>query len=262
MMAPIVGAHKKEVAIMETLTANLHLMMSSFYRPTKERYKIILEDKAFPSDHVGLPSHETLSRARTTLRPVIFFQKKGYVRKLTFLPLQFAVESQLRHYGLDPRQAIVLIDPIPPKKTLTNNQIYKAINDHAEQTALVLLPGIQYYSGQLLDIKAITAHAHSKSIMIGWDLAHAVGNVDLKLNQWQVDFAVWCTYKYLNSGPGSIAGLFVHEKHGKVDRQAVQEGQNGYRPRLSGWWGSDKDRRFEMENSAQTRCPSVEEVHN
>ena len=162
---------------------------------------------------------------------------------------QFAVESQIRRYGLDPKQAMVLIDPIPPDKTPSTSRINKVISENAHQTALVLLPGIQYYSGQLLDIKAITSHAHSKSIPIGWDLAHAAGNVELQLHKWNVDFAVWCTYKYLNSGPGSIAGLFVHETHGRVDRQALQEGRSGYRPRLSGWWGSDKNSRFEMNNS-------------
>ena len=148
---------------------------------------------------------------------------------------------------------MVLIEPAANEKTLTVHHINRVISENAKQTALILLPGIQYYTGQLLEIKLITRHAHSKGIVIGWDLAHAVGNVELQLHQWDVDFAVWCTYKYLNSGPGSIAGLFVHEKHGQVDLQALRQGQTGYMHRLSGWWGSEKQSRFEMDNGMQDR---------
>lgn len=211
-MAPIVGAAESEVALMETLTANIHLMLASFYRPTKDRFRIIIEGKAFPSDH-------------------------------------YAVESQIRHHGHDPEKAMVLIEPEDPKSsTLKTSHVLNTIDKHAATTALILLPGVQYYTGQYLDIPTITAFAHSRNIVIGWDLAHAVGNVDIHLHDWDVDFAVWCNYKYLNSGPGSIAGLFVHQKHGHVDLEAVCAGENGYRPRLSGWWGGDKSTRFQMGN--------------
>ncbi|KAI4144400.1 MAG: hypothetical protein L6R39_004208 [Caloplaca ligustica] len=209
-IAPIVGASGSEVAVMETLSANLHLMMASFYRPTKARYKIILEGKAFPSDH-------------------------------------YAVESQIRHHDLEPADAMVLIEPTDgTQATISTSQILSTIDEHASTTALVLLPGVQYYTGQYLDIAATTAHAHSHGITIGWDLAHAVGNVELQLHDWEVDFAVWCSYKYLNSGPGAIAGLFVHERHGQLDKAGMDSGKVGYRPRFSGWWGGDKATRFQM----------------
>lgn len=213
LMAPVVGAQQSEVAVMGTLTANLHLLMCSFYRPTKKgegRYKILLEGKAFPSDH-------------------------------------YTIESQIQFHGLDPKDAMVMLEPenaaVP---ILTTEQILKTIDDHADELALVLLPGIQFYTGQYFDFKRITEHAHSHGVTIGWDCAHAVGNVDLKLHEWDVDFAVWCSYKYLNSGPGAIGGLFVHEKHGQVDMKKSSE---KYRPRLTGWWGDDKSSRFQMINS-------------
>lgn len=143
---------------------------------------------------------------------------------------------------------MVLIEPTTPATVLTTSQIKSMIDEHNETTALVLLPGIQYYTGQYLDIKTITAYAHSKDLIIGWDLAHAAGNVELRLHEWDVDFAAWCTYKYLNAGPGAVAGLYVHEKHGKVDSQALQEDREGYRPRLTGWWGGEKSIRFDMAN--------------
>ncbi|KAL8947119.1 MAG: hypothetical protein Q9222_006564 [Ikaeria aurantiellina] len=211
-MAPIVGAKASEVAIMETLSANLHLMMASFYQPTQERYKIILEGKAFPSDY-------------------------------------YAVESQIRHHNFDPGQAMILIEPSDPDQSIvTTAHIMSVIDKHASSTALILLPGVQYYTGQFFDIPTITAHAHAHGIIIGWDLAHAVGNVDLQLHDWDVNFAVWCSYKYLNCGPGAIGGLFVHEKHGQVDRAAMSNGSAGFRARLSGWWGGDKATRFQMGN--------------
>jgi len=138
---------------------------------------------------------------------------------------------------------MVTIDPIGSRATIPTEQILATIDEHAESTALILLPGIQYYTGQLLDIKTVTAHAHSKGILIGWDLAHAVGNVPLKLHDWDADFAVWCHYKYVNAGPGAIGGLFVHDRHGLVDKS---KGPEGFRPRLAGWWGGDKSLRFEM----------------
>lgn len=200
-MANIVGAKESEVAVMQTLTANLHLMLASFYRPTKDRYKIILEGKAFPSDH-------------------------------------YAIESQIRHHNLEPSDAMVLIDPPNPTKSplLPTSHILATIDAHASTTAVLLLPAIQFYTGQLFDIRRITAHAQSKGILVGWDLAHAVGNVPVQLHDWNVDFAVWCSYKYLNCGPGSIGGCFVRDAH--FDR-----------PRLAGWWGSKKSSRFAMTNS-------------
>ncbi|KAE8380715.1 pyridoxal phosphate-dependent transferase [Aspergillus bertholletiae] len=212
LMAPIVGALETEVAAMGTLTANLHFLMASFYQPTKEKYKIILEGKAFPSDH-------------------------------------YAVESQIRHHNLDPKDAMVLIEPENlDRPILDTKKILRVIDEHASSTALILLSGIQFYTGQYFDIEKITAHAHSKGIIIGWDCAHAAGNVDLKLHDWNVDFAAWCNYKYLNSGPGGMAGLFVHENHGRVDMTKVGSTDEPFRPRLSGWWGDDKKTRFRMEN--------------
>ncbi|KAL2004419.1 hypothetical protein VTN02DRAFT_30 [Thermoascus thermophilus] len=211
LMAPVVGAAPSEVAVMGTLTANLHFLMASFYRPTKERFKIIIEGKAFPSD-------------------------------------QYAVESQIRHYNLDPKDALVLIEPIDPETPiLQTEQILRVIDDNASSTAVVLLPAIQYYTGQYFDMKRITAHAHSKGILVGWDCAHAVGNVDMKLHDWGVDFAVWCNYKYINGGPGVMAGLFVHEKHGRIETQKGHGGEP-FRHRLAGWWGGDKETRFLMDS--------------
>ena len=144
---------------------------------------------------------------------------------------------------------MVLIEPPDPSMpTLTTEHIISVIDKHASSTALILLSGIQFYTGQYFDIPTITAHAHSKGLVVGWDCAHAAGNIDLKLHDWDVDFAAWCTYKYLNSGPGAIAGLFVHEKHGAVDMDKSISDGRAYRPRLSGWWGADKSTRFNMDN--------------
>lgn len=159
------------------------------------------------------------------------------------------MESQITHHGFNPEDALILIEPENLEiATLTTAHILSVIDQHASSTALILLPGVQYYTGQYLDIKTITAHAHSYGIIIGWDLAHAVGNVNLHLHDWNADFAAWCNYKYLNSGPGAVAGLFVHSKHGNVDMSAVKRGQEGFRSRLCGWWGGDKAIRFEMGN--------------
>lgn len=229
-MAPLVGALPAEVVVMETLTANLHLMMASFYRPTKDRYKIVLEGKAFPSDHVSISKLLLFRHSLTSF-------------------LQYAVESQIRHHGYDPKKAVVLIKPDDPESaTISTSHILSIIEEHASSTAMILLPGVQYYTGQYLDIKRITAQAHSLSILIGWDLAHAVGNVDLHLSEWNVDFGAWCNYKYVNSGPGAIGGLFVNSRHSDVDLSAMKRGDEGYRPRLAGWWGGDKAVRFEMGN--------------
>lgn len=145
---------------------------------------------------------------------------------------------------------MILIEPPNSELSIvTTAHILSVIDKHASSTALILLPGVQYYTGQCFDIKTITAHAHSHGITIGWDLAHAAGNVELQLHDWNVDFAAWCNYKYINSGPGAIASLFVHEKHGTVQKKA---GSISYRPRLSGWWGGDKATRFEMGNREST----------
>ncbi|KAL4998005.1 pyridoxal phosphate-dependent transferase [Aspergillus recurvatus] len=212
LMAPVVGALESEVAVMGSLTTNLHLLMASFYRPTPERYKIIIEGKAFPSDH-------------------------------------YAVESQIRHHNLQPNDAMVLIEPRDREHPiLETDYILRVIDEHASSTALILLSAIQYYTGQYFDIEKVTAHAQSKGIVVGWDCAHAAGNVDLKLHDWNVDFAAWCNYKYLNSGPGGMAGIFVHERHGKV-KTAQGDGElESFHPRLSGWWGGDKATRFLMDN--------------
>ena len=187
--APIVGAMPSEVAIMGTLTVNIHLLMASFYTPTAAKYKIILDWKAFPSDH-------------------------------------FAVESQLRGHGYDLKEAMIMIGPEEGEFEVSTEKILSVIDEHADTTALVLLPGIQYYTGQFFDIKTITEYAQSKGLIIGWDLAHAAGNVPLQLHDWNVDFAAWCTYKYMNAGPGAIAGLYVHERHGVVDYSDGEENQN------------------------------------
>lgn len=161
---------------------------------------------------------------------------------------QFAIESQIRNHDLDPKQAMVLLVPnTPMRPVLSTRHILRVIDENADSTALLLLPGVQFYTGQFFDIATITAHAQKKGIVVGWDLAHAVGNVPLELHDWNVDFAAWCSYKYLNCGPGAIGGLFIHERHGKVTTS--EKGQLEYRPRLAGWWGSHKTSRFTMDNS-------------
>ncbi|PLX24186.1 MAG: kynureninase [Ignavibacteria bacterium] len=196
--AAIVGAHPDEIVVMNTLTVNLHLMMVSFYRPTRERYKIIIEEKAFPSD-------------------------------------QYAVASQAQFHGYDPADAIVEI-PMDEHGRFSTEHVLETIDRHADDTALLLLGGVNYYNGQLFDVEEITRHARAASITVGIDLAHAAGNVPLKLHDWGVDFAAWCSYKYLNSGPGSTAGCFVHQRHAT----------NASLPRFAGWWGHDKSTRFDM----------------
>lgn len=198
LLAPIVGAKEAEIAVMGTLTANLHLMMSSFYKPTKERYKILCEIKPFPSD-------------------------------------EYAFASQAALHGFDPSTAVVHLEPRANENTLRTSDILDAIREHSSSLALVLFSGVQYYSGQYFAMPEITRAAHDAGALCGWDLAHAVGNVPLSLHDWDVDFAVWCTYKYLNSGPGGIGGLFVHEKWHK--EKGVQ---------YAGWWGHDEATRFQM----------------
>jgi len=200
-MARIVGAKPSEVVVMNGLTVNLHLLMVSFYRPTPDRHKVIIEDHAFPSDH-------------------------------------FAVESQIRMRGYDPAESLVTIAPGPGEPTLDDAELLATIAAHGDELALVMLPGVQYYTGQVLPIERIVAAAHAVGATVGFDLAHAAGNIELALHDSGADFAAWCSYKYLNAGPGSAAGAFVHERHHRDN--AVQ--------RLQGWWGHDKETRFEMRN--------------
>jgi len=199
--AKLVGAKPSEVVCMNSLTANLHFMMVSFYRPDEQRHKIMIEDHAFPSDH-------------------------------------YAVESQLQFHGHDADESLVLLKPRDGEECLRLDDILAAIDEHAEELALIMLPGVQYYTGQVMDMQAITDAAQHHDITVGFDLAHATGNIEMQLHDWGVDFAAWCTYKYLNSGPGSVAGCFVHEKHH----------DNPDLPRFAGWWGHDKKTRFKMEN--------------
>ena len=198
-MAEIVGGHEDEVVMMNSLTVNLHLMMATFYRPTAGRHKILIEQHAFPSD-------------------------------------LYAVESQIRHHGFEPQTSLLQMPPVAGSELLCDEQICETIRLQRDELALVLLPGVQYYTGQFLDIAKITKVAHECGVVIGFDLAHAAGNVPLKLHDWDVDFAVWCSYKYLNSGPGSVGGCFVHRRHAS----------NTDLGRLAGWWGQDEATRFQM----------------
>ncbi len=199
--AELVGAEQNEVVSMNTLTANLHFMMVSFYRPTQTRHKILIEEHAFPSDH-------------------------------------YAVESQIKFHGFDPKESMLLIKPRAGEENIRNEDIIKLIKEQGESIALIMLPGVQYYTGQVFDMEAITTAGHQMGCKVGFDLAHATGNIPMHLHQWQVDFACWCTYKYLNSGPGSVAGCFVHQNHHHDESL----------PRFAGWWGHDKMSRFKMEN--------------
>ncbi len=198
--ARLVGAEPGEVILMNGLTINLHLMMETFYRPDKRRCKIVIEEPAFPSD-------------------------------------LYAVQSQLRRHGLDSAQALLTIRPAAGEHTLRLEAIETLLESRGEEIALVLLSGVNFLTGQYLDVPRITAAAKRQGCVVGFDLAHAVGNVILKLHDWQVDFAVWCTYKYLNGGPGAVAGCFVHQRHG----------QDTNLPRLAGWWGNDPATRFRMQ---------------
>lgn len=200
LMAPVVGANPAEVCPMNTLTVNLHLLMVSFYRPEQKRFKIIMEAGAFPSD-------------------------------------QYALESQVRFHGYDPATAIIEVAPRPGEYTLRTEDITARIAENADELALVLFGGINYFTGQWFDMKAITKAGHAAGAIVGFDLAHAAGNVPVKLHDWDIDFACWCSYKYQNSGPGGIGGIFVHEKHFK----------NEQLDRFAGWWGYQETTRFKME---------------
>lgn len=197
--AKIVGALPTEVVMMNQLTVNLHLLMVSFYRPTKQRYKILCEAKAFPSD-------------------------------------QYALQSQLRFHGFDPKEALIEITPREGEYEIRHEDIYHDIEKNKDSIALIMIGGVNYFTGQVFDMKTITEAGHKAGAMVGFDLAHAAGNLILELHNWNVDFAAWCSYKYLNAGPGSVAGAFVHEKHHK----------NTSLPLFAGWWGHDKAERFKM----------------
>ena len=198
-MAKLVGANPHEVVVMNTLTVNLHLMLASFYQPTTERYKILIEEHAFPSDHQAVASH---------------VQMRGQL----------------------PDASMVLVRPCVSEATISTQQIIETIRQHQDSLAMILLPGIQYYTGQVFDMPAITAVARELNIPIGFDLAHAAGNIPLQLHNWGMDFACWCTYKYMNSGPGALGGCFIHERHST----------NQNLPRLAGWWGHERATRFQM----------------
>ncbi|MDP6606940.1 MAG: kynureninase [Dehalococcoidia bacterium] len=197
--AAIVGAEPSEVVTMNTLTVNLHLMMVSFYRPTPARHKIVIECPAFPSD-------------------------------------RYAVESQIRFHGFDPATSLIEVGPREGESTIRMEDLAARIEANGPAIALLMLPGVNYYSGQVFDMAALTRLGHAQGCQVGFDLAHAAGNILLRLHDWDADFAVWCTYKYLNGGPGSIAGCFVHDRHRDWADQ----------PRLAGWWGHDKASRFKM----------------
>jgi kynureninase len=198
-LSRIVGAKPEEVVCMGSLTNNLHLLMVSFFRPLGKRVKILCEAKAFPSD-------------------------------------RYALQSQLRFHGLDPEACLLEIEPRPGSHTIDPNDVLAAISEHGDEIAMLMMGGVNYYTGQVFPMKEITAAARNAGIVVGWDLAHGAGNIPLALHDWDVDFAAWCSYKYLNAGPGGVAGIYVHERH------------HGNRniPRFEGWWGHDKKTRFAM----------------
>ena len=198
--ATLVGAKVGEVVVMNTLTVNLHLMMVSFYRPTRERHKILIERGAFPSD-------------------------------------QYAVQSQIHFHGFDPATSLIELAPLPGESCLRDEEIDGLIERSGHEIALILLGGVNYATGQSFDMQRITRAGHARGCAVGFDLAHAAGNLPLQLNEWGPDFAVWCSYKYLNGGPGCVAGCFVHERHARA----------GDVPRFAGWWGHDEASRFQME---------------
>lgn len=205
--AELVGAKPLEVVVMNSLTVNLHLMMVSFYRPTANRHKIVVERGAFPSD-------------------------------------QYAVKSQIRFHGFDPATSLIELTPLPGESCLREEEIEAVIEREGDDIALIMLGGVNYATGQAFDIGRITRSGHTRGCVVGFDLAHAAGNLQLKLHEWGPDFAVWCSYKYLNGGPGCVAGCFVHEQHARAWDL----------PRFAGWWGHDETSRFEMGPDFQPMC--------
>ena len=199
-LAKIVGALPHEVVAMNQLTVNIHLLMVSFYQPSEKRFKILCEAKAFPSD-------------------------------------QYALESQVRFHGLDPAEAIVEISPRAGEYTIRLEDILSKIDEQGDELALIMIGGVNYFTGQVFDMKTITEAGHKVGAMVGFDLAHAAGNLKMHLHDWDVDFAAWCSYKYLNSGPGGVSGIYINEKHAK-NKDLI---------RFAGWWGQDKKTRFLME---------------
>src|SRR5881396_1596501 len=197
--ARLIGAKPVEVICMNSLTVNLHLMMATFYRPTKGRFKILMEDPAFPSD-------------------------------------TYAIKTQIVHHGLDPKDALILASPRKGEFAVRTDDIVDLSEKNGDQLAVIMIAGVNFFTGQLFDIPTITKSAQKHGITVGVDLAHAIGNVPLSLHDWNVDFAVWCSYKYLNAGPGAVAGAFVHERHATNTNLA----------RLAGWFGNDPDTRFRM----------------
>jgi kynureninase len=197
-LAELVGAQPAEVVAMNSLTVNLHLMMVSFYRPTRERPAILIEKNAFPSD-------------------------------------RYAVEAQIRFHGYDPADALIEIEGDEPNDAISMTALARALDQHGKRVALVLWPGVQYLTGQAFNLSAVAELARRQGCVVGFDLAHAVGNIPVNLHDSDADFAVWCSYKYLNSGPGAVAGCFVHERHARSER-----------PRFAGWWGHDQATRFRM----------------
>ncbi|MEY2440284.1 MAG: kynureninase [Verrucomicrobiota bacterium] len=198
-MARLVGAKPNEVICMNSLTVNLHLMLATFYRPTKSRFKILMEDPAFPSD-------------------------------------TYAIKTQIVHHGYDPKEALILVKPLAGEFTVRQEEIEAALEKYGDEVAVVVIGGVNFFTGQWFDIPRITTAAQKRGITVGIDLAHAAGNVVLSLHDWNVDFAVWCSYKYLNAGPGAVAGAFVHERHAT----------NRDLPRLAGWFGNDPATRFRL----------------
>lgn len=203
-LARLVGAQESEVVAMNGLTTNLHLLMVSFFRPKGRRTKILCEGKAFPSD-------------------------------------QYALRSQLRYHGLEPEEHLIEVMPDPETELIEEDRIIEAIDANRDELAMIMLGGVNYYSGQWFDMKRITEAGKRAGALVGWDLAHAVGNVPLELHSWGVDFAAWCGYKYLNSGPGGVSAVFIREDH---------HGQKDI-PRFEGWWGHDKESRFAMPETFQ-----------
>lgn len=203
-MAALVGARESEVVCMNSLTTNLHLLFVSFYRPTQQRYKIISEARMFPSD-------------------------------------RYLLETQAQFHGFAPDDAIIEIAPRDGERVIRHEDILAAFEEHADELALVFFGGVNYFTGQVFDMPALTEAAHAVGAVAGFDLAHAAGNIPLSLHDWDVDFAAWCSYKYLNASPGNVGGIFVHERHGR----------NFELPRFGGWWGHDKSTRFQMRNGFQ-----------